>query len=188
MVIPNPNLGLRIGIPSVTEIGDALAIIRTGALRDLSPDLSSVRAFARAIGVSESTLRTAYLTEGRRPSDDTQRRIDNAIRQNIGNILGRTVRDASIVDRGYGRNPLARLYLQTPPGVRRVRIVVRLDPTQDIGFGGKSYESGFYTVTLDARLRAFRVWEQLKPPTHTVEAVIWQYETREVEVPLESVD
>jgi hypothetical protein len=188
MVIPILSLGLRPDIPTVAEIGDALAIIRTGALKDLSPDLASVRAFARAVGISESTLRTAYLTEGRRPSDATQRRIDNAIRQSIGNILGRTVRDASIVDRGFGRNPLARLYLQPPPGVRRVRIVVRLDPIQDVGPGGKPYESGYYTVTLDAPLRAFKVWEQLKPPTHTVEAVIWQYETREVEVPLESVD
>jgi hypothetical protein len=188
MVIPAINLGLRPNIPTVDDISGILSIIRAGELRDVSPALGSVRAFARAIGINESTLRSAYLTEGRRPSVTTQARVDAAIRQNAEALLGRRVLERSVVDRAFGRNPLARLYLEPPPGVRRVRIIVRTDPTQVVDSIGRKYDSGYYTVTLEYTRRAFEAWQQLLPPTETVDAVIWQYEEREREIPVDLVD
>lgn len=179
MVIPGINLGLRPNIPTVDDISGILSIIRAGELRDVSPALGSVRAFARAIGINESTLRSAYLTEGRRPSVTTQARVDAAIRQNAEALLGRRVLERSVVDRAYGRNPLARLYLKPPPGVRRARIIVKINDVAIQDFGGGAYEDGYYTVTLDYSEAVYQQWEQLLPPEHTVEATIWQYETKE---------
>jgi hypothetical protein len=176
MVIPNIGRSLRVGIPSALDFGDALAVIRSGALRDLSPDLASVRAFSRAVGINESTLRSAYLTEGRRPSVQTQARLDAALRANIERLLGRTVRERSVVDRGYGTNPLARLYLTPPPGTKRVRIVVRMDDVTAASFEGGKYAGGYYTVTSTSEERVVDTLLQRLPPQHVGDTIIWQYE------------
>ena len=176
MVIPNISRSLRIGIPSALDFGDALAVIRSGALRDLSPDLASVRAFSRAVGINESTLRSAYLTEGRRPSVQTQARLDAALRANVERLLGRTVRERSVVDRAYGTNPLARMYLQPPPGTKRVRIIVRMDDVTAASFDGGKYASGYYTVTSTSEERVVDTLLQRLPPQHVGDTIIWQYE------------
>ena len=183
MVIPSPALGLIPNIPTVADFSGILSIIRAGELKSVAPELGSIRAFARTVGINESTLRSAYLTEGRTASATTQARLDEAIRRNMETLLGRTYKDRSVVDRAYGRNPLARLYLTTPPNVRRMRIIVRIQEDQIPSFQGGRYGNGFYTVTLEYTQRAYRTWEQLKPPTHDVDTIIWQYETREQEVP-----
>ena len=182
MVIPSPALGLIPNSPTVDDFSGILSIIRTGALKDVSPNLGSIRAFARTVGINESTLRSAYLTEGRTASATTQARLDEAIRRNMETLLGRTYKDRSVVDRAYGRNPLARLYLTPPPNVRRMRVIVRMTEEAQAAIEGDTPRNAFYTVTLEATPRAFQTWEQLKPPGHSVDTIIWQYETIEQEI------
>lgn len=188
MVIPTPSLGLIPNVPSFDDFGGILSIIRAGELRDLGPAFQSVRSFARAVGMNESTLRTAYLTEGRKASTGTQLRLDAAIRQNVEELLGRRYMPNSVIDKQYGSNPLARLYLQPPPNVRRMRIIVRLTGNEITDYQGGNYGNGYYTVTLEYTQRAFRTWEQLRPVGHEVDTIIWQYEQKEEEISLGSVD
>jgi hypothetical protein len=132
MVIPI-QFGLSPNIPSLETLQITLSLIRAGELRDFGPALSSVRAFAREIGVAESTLRTAFLTEGRRPSLGTLARVDEGIRRNYERILGRTVSDTTVIDRHIGRNPLAQAYLRAPLNRTGVRLWVS---TQDRDYKG----------------------------------------------------
>ena len=176
MVIPSPALGLIPNIPTVADFSGILSIIRAGELKSVAPELGSIRAFARTVGINESTLRSAYLTEGRTASATTQARLDEAIRRNMETLLGRTYKDRSVVDRAYGRNPLARLYLTPPPGVRRVRIIVDMTSATPGDFEGGQYQNGYYTKTVEGDAELVDLAIQRLPAQHVADTIIWQYE------------
>ena len=163
-MVVNPLTLLIPTLPSVGDIGDILSIIRAGELRDLGPGFRSVRDFARVVGVNESTLRSAYLTEGRRPSAQTQSRVDEAIRRNLEPLLGVRTTDRTVTWKAYGRNPLARLYLVPPPERRGVRMIVRTnDGTYD----------GWRTYKLDDPDIAIDEATSLLDDTESLDTVVW---------------
>lgn len=145
MVIPSVSL-LSPNLPSVETLQISLSLIRAGELRDFGPALSSVRAFAREIGVSESTLRGAFLTEGRRPSIGTLARVDEGIRRNYERILGRTVSDNTVIDRHIGRNPLAQAYLRAPVNRTGVRLWVSTTDADYKGYRTYKFDDPDITV------------------------------------------
>ena len=160
-----PIGGLRSGLPSVDLITATLQLIRAGELKGLAPGFNSVRDFARLVGFNESTLRTAFLTEGRRPSTRTMARLDAAIRANVTNLGMRTERRNTVLDSGVSLdNPLARHYLMRPPGARSFRLIAR---TNDPSYGG--FRS--YTVAdpdIDPSEAA-----ALLAPGETVDGIVW---------------
>ena len=90
----------------------------------------SQRGFARLVGISESTLRSAFRTEGRGPSQRTLERLDAALRNAPqGLFYTRTERRGIVTDT---LTPLGQRYYRSsaPPGARSWRVVVETgDPT-----------------------------------------------------------
>lgn len=163
-MVMNPASFLRAALPSVGTITDALIAIRAGELRGLAPGLGSVREFARTIGVNESTLRSAFLTPGRRASERTIARVDAAIRSNM-TLLGRQVRANTILDAGWAvENPLSRHYLTAPPNARSFRIIAK---SADPDYEYATFFSG--TAEVDDPLDL----AQDLPPGWDLEAVVW---------------
>ena len=85
----------------------------------------SQRGFARLVGISESTLRTAFRTEGRAPSARTLQRLDAALRMAPQSLFFTRTGNKGV--RTDTLTPLGQRYYRStrPEGARSFRIVVR---------------------------------------------------------------
>ena len=116
-------------------------------------------------GINESTLRTAFLTEGRNPSTRTMARIDAAIRQNIRSLGLRTPRRNTILDEGVQMQiPLSKHYLQRPPNARSFRLIARtIDATY----------SGYRTYTVEDPSIDPSEAVSMLAPGEALDAIVW---------------
>ena len=164
MVIPNIP-----GVPGLTR--DAVSaflqlVIRGGVGDPFNPGKAlSQRGFGRLVGISESTLRSAFRTEGRAPSQRTLERLDAALRQAPQSLFytrkeGKGVVTDTLTPLGY------RYYRSSaPPGARGFRVVV------DTGDEGYRYKT--ITPTADQSISPEVFFDDLAADGFTPSRVIW---------------
>lgn len=125
----------------------------------------SIRGFGRLVGISESTLRTAFRTEGRAPSQRTLERLDAALQSAPQSIFytrkeGRGVVTDTLTPLGY------RYYRsEAPVGARGFRIVVET--------GDPAYPYKTMTPTADAATSPEAFFDQLEAMGLQPVRVIW---------------
>ena len=164
MVIPNIP-----GVPGLTRdpVSAFLQLVIRGGVGDpFNPGKAlSQRGFGRLVGISESTLRSAFRTEGRGPSQRTLERLDAALRQAPQSLF---------VTRREGRGvvtdtltPLGVRYYRSsaPPGARSFRVVVE---TGDPGYPYKTQ-----TPTADPSISPEAFFDDLQAEGFTPSRVIW---------------
>lgn len=164
MVIPNIP-----GVPGLTRdpVSAFLQLVIRGGVGDpFNPGKAlSQRGFGRLVGISESTLRSAFRTEGRGPSARTLARLDAALRQ---------APQALFVTRREGKGvvtdtltPLGRRYYRSsaPPGTRSFRVVVE---TGDSGYPYKTI-----APTADQSISPEVFFEDLTAAGFIPSRVIW---------------
>ena len=125
----------------------------------------SIRGFGRLVGISESTLRTAFRTEGRAPSQRTLERLDAALRSAPQSIFYTRTgqRDVRVDD----LTPLGLRYYRSeaPVGARGFRVVVA---TPD-----GPYPYSTMTPTADAATSPEAFFDQLESMGLQPVRVIW---------------
>ena len=125
----------------------------------------SQRGFARLVGISESTLRSAFRTEGRAPSQRTLERLDAALRQAPQSLFytrkeGKGVVTDTLTPLGY------RYYRSSaPPGARGFRVVVETDDP--------AYPYKTMTPTADQSISPEAFFDDLAADGFTPSRVIW---------------
>lgn len=87
----------------------------------------SQRGFARLVGISESTLRGAFRTEGRAPSARTLERLDATLQRAPQSLFFTRTQGRSVVTDTL--TPLGQMYYKSrrPVGARSFRIVVKTE-------------------------------------------------------------
>jgi hypothetical protein len=164
MVIPNIP-----GVPGLTRdpVSAFLELVISGRIGDpFNPGKAlSQRGFARLVGINESTLRSAFRTEGRAPSARTLARLDAALRQ-VPQSLFQTRREG----RGVVTDtltPLGRRYVRftAPVGARSFRVVVET--------GDPNYPYATMTPTADQSISPEAFFDDLEGSGMVPTRVIW---------------
>ena len=164
MVIPNIP-----GVPGLTRdpVSAFLQLVIRGGVGDpFNPGKAlSQRGFGRLVGISESTLRSAFRTEGRGPSQRTLERLDAALRQAPQSLFytrkeGKGVVTDTLTPLGY------RYYRSSaPPGARGFRVVVETDDP--------AYPYKTMTPTADQSISPEAFFDDLQAEGFTPSRVIW---------------